>query len=965
MSSITSKVLRARKINNDIKGHYNKSETGFPGISTRRATRRRAGGIGAYNIAFMNLTYPPTTGPPTDPDPSPPYSNPVITINGEIYITIEKGVAYDDAGATAEDYLGNSLTSDIVITNTVDTSYIGTSIVRYNVSDSQGNAAAEVTRTVNVVDTTKPVITMIGNDNVSVLIGTTYSDAGATALDFYNLNLTPSIVTTSTVDTSAVGTYTVKYNVKDVSLNIADEVVRTVTVYDSIVPLISLLGSSPTTVEKGDIYVDAGATALDNDSVDLTSSISVVNSVDMTTPGTYSVTYNVKDSSQNSAVEVIRVVNVVDTTAPVIYLIDSPTVTLEVGDVFTDAGATASDYNNDDLTSSITVTSDVDTSIEGSYTVAYNVQDASGNSAIEVVRNVIVESVIDYLIIGAGPSASMAAYVIAESKPDKNVLLLEKGEYTLEEYKSRGYDDVFMWADAQNDSDFMNNFDTTDNKNVWLGNGFGGGTLIFGLQYIDNEQVLNDGYSDWKDTITEVTNIMQPEQYSYTDPASIVSLNAPYMQLKATMDATNGVNMNNNKVYASDFGTRSRLLVADKTTTKPNISINYNTTVKKLSNTASSLVKVETFDGTVYKAKKCLLCAGSIQSTAIVKRSGITSIPPTLADHAGFTCLYGKLEQQTTQTTTPYSGDYNFVLTPETLSQMYAHSYRYVYSISNVGDDNGNVYDFTAWSTMHSGGSYNITKWVNSNHNLEFPASHGSYRSWESNKGSIGNVIGTLGGTINYNDLSDDIKSDALKNALFPDTTEDVVSYVPAADLGFDNSNILSHVQSRDSSSHKWMTYYSTLPQLENYLVLTHAQTTNLPMKGEVNINSDANVNPVVTLNHFGEGPLDPNNNEYVNDIYEAFTKNHEMLTELGYTLFQPNPQTSPVTKELIAQASQTIYHYQSSLKDAVDSTNKLNGMENVYVGDISTLQVPYGGSTSVAALATGYRTGTTVANLP
>lgn len=955
---------RKRNVNkngNNYYSHESKTNTGQTGaIANNRIIKRRAGG-GGYNINMQpSYVTPIATNPPL-------VSDPIITIVGTLLVTVEKGYPYDDAGATAEDYLGNSLTSDIVITNTVDTSDIGTSIVKYNVSDALGNTATEVTRTVNVVDTTKPVITMIGNENVSVMIGTTYSDAGATALDYYNLNLTASIVTTSTVDTSAVGTFTVKYNVKDVSLNSADEVVRTVTVYDSIVPLITLLGSSPITVEKGDTYVDAGATALDNDSVDLTSSIAVVNTVDMTTPGTYSVTYNVMDSSQNSAVEVTRTVNVVDTTAPVISLIGGSTVTFEVGEAYTDAGATAMDYKNEDLTSSITVTSDVDTSIEGSYTVAYNVQDASGNSAIEVVRNVIVENVIDYLIVGAGPSASMAAYVIAESKPDKNVLLLEKGEYTLEDYKNKGYDNVFKWADAQNDSDFMNNFDTTDNKNVWLGNGYGGGTLIFGLQYIDNEQVLNDGYADWKNTITEVTNIMQPEQYSYTDPASIVSQNSSYMQLKAKMEATSGVNMNNNKVYASDFSTRTRLLVADKTSSKPNISINYNKAVKKLSNTASSLVKVEAFDGTEYKARKCILCAGSIQSTAIVKRSGITNIPKTLTDHAGFTCLYGKLEQQTTQTTTPYSGDYNFVLTPETLSQMYAHSYRYVYSISNVGDDNGNVYDFTAWANMHSGGSYNITKWVNSNYNLEFPASHGvgdQSRSWETNKGSIGNAIGTLGGTINYNDLSDDIKSDALKNALFPDTTEDVVSYVPAADLGFDNDNILSHVQSRESSSNKWMTYYSNLPNLKNFLICTHAQTTNLPMKGEVNINSDANENPEVTLNHFGEGPLDPNNNEYVNDIYEAFTKNHAMLTELGYTLFQPNPQSSPVTKELLAQASQTIYHYQCSLNQAVDSTNKLNGMENVYVGDISTLQVPYGGSTSVAALATGYRTGSTVANL-
>ena len=940
-------------------GNFSKTNTGSTDISTRRVVKRRGGGSG------RNLHMMPTYETPVITDP-PQVSNPIITIVGIPLVTVEKGLPYVDAGATAEDYLGNSLTSDIVITNTVDTSDIGSSTVRYNVNDSFGNSAAEVTRTVNVVDTTKPVITMIGNDNVSVMIGTTYSDAGASALDYYNLNLTASIVTTSTVDTSSVGTYTVKYNVNDVSLNSADEVVRTVTVYDSIVPIITLLGSTPITVEKGDPYVDAGASALDNNSVDLTSVIEVVNSVDMATPGTYDVTYNVMDSSQNSAVEVIRVVNVVDSTAPFISLIGSPSVTLEVGDVYTDAGATASDYNNEDMSSSITVTSDVDTSIEGSYSVKYNVQDASGNSAIEVVRIVIVESVIDYLIVGAGPSASMAAYVIAESKPDKNVLLLEKGEYTLEEYKSRGYDDVFNWADAQNDPDFMNNFMTTDNKNVWLGNGYGGGSLIFGLQYIDTEQVLDDGYSDWKATVTEVTHIMQPEQYSYTDPASIVSQNSAYMQLKAKIEETGGVNFNNNKVYASDFITRTRLLVADKTKPKPNIAINYNKAVKKLSNTESSLVKVETYDGSEYKAKKCVLCAGSIQSTAIVKRSGITSIPNTLADHAGIVCVYGKLVPQTNPTTTPYNGDYIFTLNEDTLGKMYTHSNRHVYHISGANlpaEDVGTVYDFTGWVTAHPGGSFNISKWLSNNNHLVYPATHSASR-WNAYKNSSSiKYVGKLGETIHYeNELISEIKSDALKNELFPDKTEDVVTYVPVADLGFDADNILSHVQSRESSSNKWMTYYSNLRELKNLLVCTHAQTSHIPMKGEVSINSDANENPEVTLNHFGVGVVDPTSNEYVNDLFEAYTKNHDMLTELGYVLFQPNV---PVTKELIAQTSQTIYHYQSSLKDAVDSNNKLNGMENVYVGDISTLQVPYGGSTSVAALATGYRTGTTVANLP
>ena len=74
--------------------------------------------------------------------------------------------------------------------------------VTYNVTDANGNAAVEVTRTVNVVDTTVPVITLLGEDPVTIEVGTTYTDAGATAQITYDGDITSSIVTVSTVEHS-------------------------------------------------------------------------------------------------------------------------------------------------------------------------------------------------------------------------------------------------------------------------------------------------------------------------------------------------------------------------------------------------------------------------------------------------------------------------------------------------------------------------------------------------------------------------------------------------------------------------------------------------------------------------------------------------------------------------------------------------------------------------------------------
>ena len=315
---------------------------------------------------------------------------PVITLLGDNLMTIEVGTTFTDPGAVATDNYDGDLTSSIVVSGSVDTSTIGTYTLTYNVSDASGNAAVPVTRTVNVVDTTVPVITLLGDTTVTIEVGATYTDSGATAADNYDGDLTSSIAIVNNVDTSTVGTYTVTYNVSDTSGNAADSVTRTVNVVDTTVPVITLLGDTTVTIEVGATYTDSGATAADNYDGDLTSSIAIVNNVDTSTVGTYTVTYNVSDTSGNAAVPVTRTVNVVDTTAPVITLLGDNPMTIEVGSTFTDPGATASDAGDGDLTSSIVVTGSVDTSTLGTYTLTYNVSDASGNVADPVTRTVNV-----------------------------------------------------------------------------------------------------------------------------------------------------------------------------------------------------------------------------------------------------------------------------------------------------------------------------------------------------------------------------------------------------------------------------------------------------------------------------------------------------------------------------------------------------------------------------------------------
>lgn len=164
---------------------------------------------------------------------------PTITLNGSTPINVEVGSVYADDGATATDTVDGTRTANIITVNPVNTNVLGTYTVTYDVSDVAGNAATQVTRTVNVVDTTKPVISLVGSPTVSVHFNDPYSDEGATASDNVDGTITGSIVTVNSVNTGALGTYTVTYNVTDSHGNAADQVTRTVNVVDVTAPVIN------------------------------------------------------------------------------------------------------------------------------------------------------------------------------------------------------------------------------------------------------------------------------------------------------------------------------------------------------------------------------------------------------------------------------------------------------------------------------------------------------------------------------------------------------------------------------------------------------------------------------------------------------------------------------------------------------------------------------------------------------
>src|SRR5205823_9442697 len=140
-----------------------------------------------------------------------------------------------------------------------DANAVGSYTVSYRVSDASGNSTTN-TRTVTVQDTTAPSITLLGSNPQIIECHSGYSEAGATASDLCNGNLTSSIITdSSAVNANAVGSYTVSYRVSDASGNSTTNT-RTVTVQDTTAPSITLLDSNPENVESHVTYTEAGAT---------------------------------------------------------------------------------------------------------------------------------------------------------------------------------------------------------------------------------------------------------------------------------------------------------------------------------------------------------------------------------------------------------------------------------------------------------------------------------------------------------------------------------------------------------------------------------------------------------------------------------------------------------------------------------------------------------------------------------
>ncbi|GEM_PF-2377193 len=345
---------------------------------------------------------------------------PVITMLGTSPVEVTQNTVYTDAGATALDDVDGNISANIVTVNNVNTAAIGTYTVTYNVSDAAGNTATQVVRTVNVVAATPAATTTVAVSSAATTIVTgATQQLSAAAVDTLGVAVTPPPAITFTAADPAVaavdpatGVVTAIAPGSTIITAVAPNVPEATVQITVINPLPDPVLTTVNVVTAAGAVITGGTQQLSVAALDqngaaivtppapiiLTSLNPAVATVDPATgvvtavaPGSTIITADCGGVTATTTITV-NAAPIIDTTAPVITLLGTNPVDVVQNTVYTDAGATALDDIDGNLTANIVTVSSVNTAAIGTYTVTYNVSDAAGNAATQVVRTVNVSA---------------------------------------------------------------------------------------------------------------------------------------------------------------------------------------------------------------------------------------------------------------------------------------------------------------------------------------------------------------------------------------------------------------------------------------------------------------------------------------------------------------------------------------------------------------------------------------------
>ena len=288
-----------------------------------------------------------------------PVSNPIINVTNKT-ITIKKGETVDLLeGVIATDYLGQKLTVDVSVyyagekLESVDGAYsfneIGEYTIKYNATDSLGNKAEEVTAILivegedsettpeNPEESLPEDIVNVGGDGTEEA-PMTYETENIVSLNKFveqAQNKFKAIVTSRTILANGTQKYSIRLEEKGI---IARLFGRTNTYYIDIIvpntdefnnvfskldkddkeaPVLEYNGALNMILENGANFEVPEVTAKDNLDIDVTVEVvirdsngKVIDKIDTTKAGKYTITYTAEDESGNKAKELVITVTV-------------------------------------------------------------------------------------------------------------------------------------------------------------------------------------------------------------------------------------------------------------------------------------------------------------------------------------------------------------------------------------------------------------------------------------------------------------------------------------------------------------------------------------------------------------------------------------------------------------------------------------------------------------------------------
>ncbi len=149
-----------------------------------------------------------------------------LELMGEAFITIEYGDEYLEENANV--IYKDKIIEVLETKDTVDINKLNTYTLNYNYKSLLSEKS--ISRTVEIIDTIKPKIELVGDSEINLKLNEKYNELNALASDNYDGDISDKINIIGSVDTSVVGVYKLIYEVYDSSNN-KNEIERLVNVY--------------------------------------------------------------------------------------------------------------------------------------------------------------------------------------------------------------------------------------------------------------------------------------------------------------------------------------------------------------------------------------------------------------------------------------------------------------------------------------------------------------------------------------------------------------------------------------------------------------------------------------------------------------------------------------------------------------------------------------------------------------